>query len=98
MAGTFADQATLTSDNAFIAKVRAAMIYRATEMYGSETAQTWATLNQAREILQSAARDAAIIAALVASGNPTIAAAAPAVPSDGDTQYAVNVVLEALLK
>jgi hypothetical protein len=98
MAGTFADQATLASDNAFIAKVRAAMIYRATELFNSQSAQTWATLNQARGILNNAAADAANIAALVASGNATIAAAAPAVPNDSDTQYAVNTVLTALLK
>lgn len=98
MAGTFADQATLTSDNAFIAKVRAAMIYRATELFNSQSAQSWATLNQARQILNNAGAEAANIAALVATGNPTIAAAAPAVPSDGDTQYAVNVVLASMLK
>jgi hypothetical protein len=97
MAGTFADQATLASDNAFIAKVRAALIYRATELYNSETAQSWAVLKQARGILDNAGGDAAKIAALVASGNPTIAAAAPVVPSDSDTQYAVNVVLTDLL-
>jgi hypothetical protein len=97
MAGTFADQATLTADNAFIAKVRAAMIYRAVELYDSDTAQSWAVLKQARSILDNAGGDAAKIAALVASGNPTIAAAAPAVPNDADTQYAVNVVLTTLL-
>lgn len=98
MAGTFADQATLASDNAFIAKVRAAMIYRATELSASETAQTWIVLNQARNILNNAGAEAEHIAALISSGNPTIAAAAPAVPSDGDTQYAVNVTLTNLLK
>lgn len=98
MAGTFADQATLASDNAFIAKVRAALIFRATELSASETAQTWAVLDQARNILNNAGSDAEHIAALISSGNPTIAAAAPAVPSDGDTQYAVNVTLTSLLK
>jgi hypothetical protein len=97
MAGTFADQATLAADNAFIAKVRAAMIYRATELYNSQTAQTWRVLQQARGILDNAAFDAPKITALVASGNATIAAAAPAVPNDGDTQYAVNTVLTSLL-
>ena len=98
MAGSFADQATLTSDNSFIAKVRAAMIFRATELFNSATAQTYATLEQSRRILLNAGSDAANIAALVATGNATIAAAAPAVPSDSDTQYAVNVVLASLLK
>lgn len=97
MAGTFADQATLTADNAFIAKVRAALIFRANELYNSATAQSYQTLVQARGILDNAGGDAPKYAALVATGNPTIAAAAPAVPSDSDTQYAVNVFLASLL-
>jgi hypothetical protein len=98
MAGTFADQATLANDNAFIAKVKCAMIFRATELSNSATAQTYQTLAQCREILLSAGSTADTIAALVATGNATIASAAPTVPSDGDTQYAVNTVLTALLK
>jgi hypothetical protein len=98
MAGTFAEQATLATDNAFIAKVRCAMIYRANELFTSASAQDYRVIVQAREILMSAAGNAASIAALVASGNATVAAAAPAVPSDGDTQYAVNTFLTALLK
>lgn len=97
MAGTFSDQATLAADNAFIAKVRCALIFRANELYNSATAQSYRTLAQARAILDSAGADAQKYAFLVASGNPTIAAAAPAVPSDGDTQYAVNTFLTSLL-
>ncbi len=97
MAGTFSDQATLASDNAFIAKIRCAMIYRANELYNSTTAQSYRTLSQCRTILDNAGSDAGKFAFLVASGNPTIAAAAPAVPSDGDTQYAVNTFLTSLL-
>jgi hypothetical protein len=98
MAGTFADQATLAADNSFIAKVRCAMIYRANELFTSVSAQDYRVTVQARDILMSAAGNASSVAALVASGNATIAAAAPAVPNDGDTQYAVNTVLTTLLK
>lgn len=98
MAGTFAEQAQLATDNTFIAKVKVAMIFRATELFNSQSAQTLATLQQAKGILSNAGGQAGDIAALVAAGNPTIAAAAPAVPNDGDTQYAVNTVLASLLK
>ena len=97
MAGTFADQATLVSDNAFIAKIRCALIYRANELYNSATAQSYRALVQARSILDNAGADAQKYAFLVASGNPTIDSSAPAVPSDGDTQYAVNTFLTSLL-
>lgn len=98
MAGTFADQATLAADNAFIAKVRCAMIFRANELFNSTSAQTLSTLQQSKGILSNAGAQAGEIAALVATGNSTIAAASPAVPSDGDTQFAVNTVLASLLK
>jgi hypothetical protein len=97
MAGTFADQATLAADNSFIAKVRCALIFRANELYNSATAQSYQTLTQARAILDNAGADAQKYAFLVASGNPTIATASPTVPSDSDTQYAVNVFLTSLL-
>lgn len=98
MAGTFAEQAQLASDSAFIAKIRVAMIFRANELFNSQSAQTLAVLLQAKGILSNAGSQAPDVAALVATGNPTIAAAAPAIPSDGDTQFAVNTVLTALLK
>lgn len=98
MAGTFADQAQLANDSAFIAKVRVAMIFRANELFNSTSAQTLATLQQSKGILSNAGAQAPDIAALVATGNPTIASAAPAIPSDGDTQFAVNTVLTSMLK
>lgn len=76
--------------------VKCALIFRATEIWGSSTAQTLKALQQARNILDSGGSDAARMAALIASGNPTIAAAAPAVPNDSDTQYAVNTTLTSL--
>ena len=98
MAGTFAEQATLASDNAFIAKVRVALIARAVEQYYSATAQPFAILNQARNILNDAGDDAARVAWLAIAADATIRAAAPSVPSDSATQTAVNTVLTALLK
>lgn len=98
MAGTFADQATLASDNAFIAKVRVAMVARAVEQYYNATAQPFSVLNQARQILNDAGNDAARISWLAIAADAAIKAAAPVVPSDAATQAAVNVVLTALLK
>jgi hypothetical protein len=97
MAGTLAEQAELATTNAFIAKVRCAMIFRANHLYNSDSKQSLAVLQQARDILQNAGGQAAQIAAIIASGNATIAAAAPAVPNDSDTQYAVNQTLTMLI-
>lgn len=97
MAGTYSEQITLANDNTFIGKVRVALIFRANQLYTSATAQTYRTLAQANTILGNAGADAPKYAFLVATANPTIAAAAPAVPSDGDTQYAVNTILSSLL-
>ena len=98
MAGSFTDQATLASDNGFIAKVRVAMIARAVEQYYNATAQPYSVLHQAKVILDSAGGDAARVAALAIAADANIKAAAPAVPSDAATQAAVNIVLAALLK
>lgn len=96
MAGTFTDQAALAANSDFVNKCRAAMIFRATELTNSAAAQNFRTLTQMNAILQSAGAAAANIAWLVATGNSTIAAAAPAVPNDGDTQFAVNTTLAAI--
>jgi hypothetical protein len=98
MAGTFSEQATLASDNVFIAKVRVALIARAVEQYYNATAQPFSVLNQARGILNDGGQDAARVAWLVIAADANIKAAAPTVPSDSATQAAVNVVLTALLK
>ena len=93
MAGTFADKATLATDNAFISKCKVAMLFRARELTDSQTAQTYATLAKMNGILANAGADAGSMAWLVATGNATIGGAAPAIPSDGDTQFAVNTFL-----
>lgn len=93
MAGTFTDQATLATDNAFINKCKVAMLFRANQLNTSATAQTYLTLSKMNTILQNGASDASRMAWLVATGNSTIAAAAPAVPNDSDTQFAVNTFL-----
>lgn len=93
MAGTLADIATLASNSAFIAQVRGAMIKRAVELVTSSSPQDVYTLTQMTSIMKSAAGDAEKVAWLVAAGNPTIAASAPTVPVDADTQFAVNTQL-----
>jgi hypothetical protein len=98
MAGTLADQATLAQDSAFVNKVKAAMIFRAVTQYNSASAQTFRTLEQSRDTLAGAAGSAQQIAWLCAVGVPSIASAAPAIPSDAATQSAVDAILAALIK
>lgn len=96
MAGTFADKATLATDNAFINKVRVALIFRANELLTSTTAQNVRTLNSMNSIFLSAGSDALSMAWRVAASNSTIGSAAPAVPIDSDVQFAVNTILTLL--
>jgi hypothetical protein len=93
MPGTYAEQATLATDNGFISKCRAALISKAVAVTNSNQPQKIAKLQQMQSILQSAGGNAPSMAWLVACGNVAIAAAAPAVPSDADTQTAVNALL-----
>ena len=94
MAGTFTEQTELATSNTFISNIRVAMVKRAVELLESDTAQDYRTLSQCKAILDNAAADAVSMAWRVACGNATIAGAAPSIPSDGDTQYAVNQFLE----
>ena len=99
MAGTLTDKATLATDNAFINKVRVAMIFRANELLASTSAQNAGTrvaLVNADTIFRNAGSDAPSMAWRVSAGNATIGAAAPVVPSDSDTQFAVNTLLALL--
>jgi hypothetical protein len=98
MAGTLSEQATLAQDSAFVGKVKAAMIFRAATNFNSQSAQTFRTLEQCREILNTGGADAERIAWLCSVAVPSIASAAPAVPSDADTQSAVDAILAALIK
>jgi hypothetical protein len=102
MAGTNADIATLTNDNAFIASVRAEMIKKAAYVLASSYPATPGQLTvaqieavmvdvaRARRILASGAADATRVAANIAAGNGTTAAAAPAVPNDGAIAWCIN--------
>lgn len=96
MAGTFEEKATLATDNTFINKCRVAMLFRANEVLNSQDAavKTYSRMGQAKGIVNNAGGDASSMAWKVATGNATIGAAAPAVPSDGDTQFSVNVQLD----
>lgn len=97
MAGTLTDKATLATDNAFINKCRVAILARAVELTtGKEVAQSYTTLSQMHAIIVNAGADAAGMAWRVVAGDPAIGAAAPAVPSDSDTQAAVNTFLAEL--
>lgn len=98
MAGTLSEQATLAQDAAFVAKVKAAMIFRAVTNFNSNTAQTFATLEQCRQILKDGGGDSGRVAWLCAVAIPSIAAAAPTIPSDAATQNAVDAILAAMIK
>jgi hypothetical protein len=84
----------MTDELAEVNAAWAAAIKRAVELLESDTAQDYRTLSQCKAILDNAAADAVSMAWRVACGNATIAGAAPSIPSDGDTQYAVNQFLE----
>jgi hypothetical protein len=98
MAGAASDIATLASLNEFIVKVRVALVKRAVEIDAGSDRQSASTLNTVAGIMSDSEDIAKRMAWLVAAGNPTIAAAAPAVPSEGDTQYAVNTMLPKLVR
>lgn len=93
MAGTFADQATLAKDGAFIDKCRVALLFRAREITDSAAKQEFTLVQKMRSVLNNAGNDAQNMAWLVATGNATVAAGAPAIPADGDVQFAVNTFL-----
>lgn len=96
MAGTFAEQAQLAGNAEMIAACRVAIIKRAIEIDADSTRETIATLSLVRNILSNSEDFAKRMAWLCAAGNPTIAAAAPAVPSEGDLQFTVNAMLAKL--
>lgn len=93
MAGTNADIATLSNDASFIVSVRAEMIKAAvyhTSAEGLAAAEVLvAKANRARRIIANGGADAERMAKVIAAGNPTIAAASPAVPADGDVAYCI---------
>ena len=93
MAGTFADQATLANSTPFVNACRVAMLFRAVSLITGNTPQTATTLNKMMTIFNNAGADATSMAWRVAIGNPSIAAAAPALPPDSDIQFAVNTFL-----
>ena len=98
MAGAASDIAQLASLNDFIVQVRVALVKRAVEIDADTDRQSVAMLNSVSSIMSNSEDMAKRMAWLIAAGNPTIAAAAPAVPSEGDTQYAVNTLLPKLAR
>ena len=98
MAGTYAEQTTLAQDSQFINLCRAALIKRAFELDDGTDKQTLGTLNLVNGVMSDSAGYAQRMAWLVACGNPTIGAAAPVLPSQGDVQYAVNTYLPKLVR
>ena len=90
MAGTLADQLTLSSDNAFIGKCKGELVKKCLTIDAGTAGDDTTTRNLASAILNSPDSYASRVAVLVAFGNATVAAAAPAVPADADMAYVVN--------
>lgn len=90
MAGTLADQLTLSNDNAFIGKCKGELIKKCLTIDAGTGGATTSARMLASNILNSPDQYAATIAVLIAFGNATIAAASPAVPADADMAYVVN--------
>jgi hypothetical protein len=98
MAGTYADMAQLAVLNDFINLCRVSLLKRAVELDDGTDKLSAGMLNLIGSIMSDAENYAKRMAWLIAAGNATIAAAAPAVPSEGDTQYAVNTFLPKLVR
>ena len=90
MAGTLADQLTLSNDNAFIGKCKAELVKKCLVIEAGAVGDALSTRNLAASILNSPDSYASRVAVLIAFGNATVAAAAPAVPADADMAYVVN--------
>lgn len=90
MAGTLADQLTLSQDNAFIGKCKGELVKKCIYIDLGQNGEDTTTRNLASNILNSPDSYASRIATLIAFGNATVAAAAPAVPADADMAYVVN--------
>lgn len=87
----YTDVATLAADTTFQAKVKVAIVDAAVDVMAESeaTAQWQARRDLAVRILADPEAQVARIAMIVAASNETIRAAAPAVPIDGDTAFAV---------
>jgi hypothetical protein len=113
MPGTYAEKAELATLNDFINLCKIALLTRAVELdtnnaalvaemtgKASDPASTKFMLSASSlvsRIVNDADGYAKKMAWLVAAGNPTIGANAPAVPKEGDVQYAVNSFLPKLI-
>jgi hypothetical protein len=92
MAGTFAEQAELAASAELAVKVKAALIKNAAYHLDPAVVATLAGVKTfARELILAPDPWIQRFADIVAYGNATTAAAAPAVPTDQDTDYIVNV-------
>ena len=98
MAGTYADQAALATSNEFIAKVRVAIIKAALDIFLGTDRKSVEMLQLVSNILIDSESYAKQMAWLIAGGNATVGAAAPAVPDDGALSWCVNDMLPKLVR
>lgn len=98
MAGAYSDVAALAADVAFQGKIRVALLDAAADVLAE--AENTPQFDRRRElavmVIRSPTTEVERAAWLVAASNESIRAAAPAVPSDGDVQFAVNSLWSAL--
>lgn len=90
MAGTLLDQATLAGTNDFVQKCKGELIKKALYLDLGQSGASTAERNLATAILNEPDGYATRIAVMIAFGNATVAANAPAVPPDADMAYVVN--------
>ena len=98
MAGTYSDVATLAVDTAYQGKVKVALIDAAADVLAeaTNTAQYDRRRDLAVVVMRNPSAEVERFAWVVAASNESVRAAAPAVPSDGDVQFAVNSAWTAL--
>ena len=90
MAGTLADQLTLSNDNAFIGKCKGELVKKCLTIDAGTGGDDTNTRNLASSVLNAPEAYASRVAVLIAFGNATVAAAAPTVPDDADMAFVVN--------
>lgn len=98
MPGTYAEQAELAVNAAFVNKVRVALIKAALDIFAGTDRQSVGTLGLVASVLTDSDAYAQKMAWLIAAGNATVGAAAPAIPDDGALSWCVNDMLPKLVR
>ena len=98
MPGTYADMAALAVNTSFQSLVKVALLKRCAELDAATDKLTVGQINLYKQGIFAPEQMTPVLSWIIASTNATIGAAAPAVPSESDTQYAVNTTLPLLVR